>query len=958
MSAAGDAGQRRLYRLGALAILLTAWALLLFRLNDVPPGLQHDQMFNSLDALSIGRDNLPIYFPANFGREALGIYPVAVMFQLAGGHFVWSLRFTSVFWGMIALSLALVLARRYLPHGAALIAAALLAGSFWFLFTARLGLEPAALIPLATATIYFLHRGLSSHAWRDFVVAGVAGGLSVHTYLASRGLFLLVALLLGYEAVIWLLGKLRREQGGLAQTAIPGLLVTTAIMAAVSAPLFIYLQTQPGTGDLRVGELGGAASALLVGNVQPLLANVRETVLAVLWSGPLSIPYQYNVPGRPVLSPVLACFFLVGLALTIVRLRRASEFLLLAALLVGLAPDFITGADALHMRGVIALPLIFIVVARGLWETGRFLVGVLARRGSGSRAAWTGALAVLLLLLLGWHVVSSSVAYFVDWAQAEPTQRVYNADYRAVAAFLDADPANEPVFVGSDRLLDLDREVYQLYQPQQPVTAWFPAGDNLPLPPAGQAMYFLPTSVDTLSPASALLVAAAHERFTLPGPDNRYDLVEGLRLSADDVAQVMKDANAQPLASPPVYGDALRLDAAGARQQDDVMALLTRWTVVGSWPYATPPGLPRQPIKFSVSLVDDAGYTWARVDQPGSLPWTFWRPGDSYLELTRLPLPADLPPDDYTVRLALYDDVGGTAMVASAGVAAAADAAIATAQVSLPVAGAPPAAPYPFDQIAGGEALAPVGRWEPVDVLVAGVPGDVHLSWQAGEALVTQNLHFRLRAVEQDGSVLWEQAIDPSQQLPALWPAGQVYRLTHRMLPQASTAGTSDVRLEVCALQNDTELACGLAGQPQVVVQPPVLVLPQTPQYDADADWDGQLALAGYDLAREPESIHLTLYWKVGDAPTAPLKRFVHAVDASGQIVAQADAIPINGALPMPVWRAGEYVTDQVELPTSAQVDVASLCVGWYQPESGERLPVRLLSGEEAADRQVCLPLR
>ena len=150
------------FRLGVLVLLLAAWALLLFRLNDVPPGFQHDQMFNSLDALSIGRGGpaFPLYFPANFGREALGIYPVALIFKLAGGHFVWSLRFTSVLWGMAALSLTIVLAQRYMPRAGALVAGALLAGSFWFIFTTRLGLEPALLIALATGTIYFLSLSL------------------------------------------------------------------------------------------------------------------------------------------------------------------------------------------------------------------------------------------------------------------------------------------------------------------------------------------------------------------------------------------------------------------------------------------------------------------------------------------------------------------------------------------------------------------------------------------------------------------------------------------------------------------------------------------------------------------------------------------------------------------------------------------------------------------------------
>ena len=101
----------------------------------------------------------------------------------------------------------------------------------------------------------------------------------------------------------------------------------------------------------------------------------------------------------------------------------------------------------------------------------------------------------------------------------------------------------------------------------------------------------------------------------------------------------------------------------------------------------------------------------------------------------------------------------------------------------------------------------------------------------------------------------------------------------------------------------------------------------------------------------------LSLTWLVQAAPSAPLKRFVHAAGTQGQIVAQADAVPANGAIPMPYWRAGEYVVDRVELPVGAQAGVKTLCVGWYQPETGDRLLVRLPNGETPADRQLCLPM-
>ena len=82
---------------------------------------------------------------------------------------------------------------------------------------------------------------------------------------------------------------------------------------------------------------------------------------------------------------------------------------------------------------------------------------------------------MLVLLLLVWHAFNSSVAYFVDWAQAEPAQRIYNADFRAVAAYLDEHKTDEPVYAGTDRLVDLDQRVYKLYEPRRQDLVWFAA---------------------------------------------------------------------------------------------------------------------------------------------------------------------------------------------------------------------------------------------------------------------------------------------------------------------------------------------------------------------------------------------------------------------------------------------------------------------------------------------------
>ena len=201
----------------------------------------------------------------------------------------------------------------------------------------------------------------------------------------------------------------------------------------------------------------------------------------------------------------------------------------------------------------------------------------------------------------------------------------------------------------------------------------------------------------------------------------------------------------------------------------------------------------------------------------------------------------------------------------------------------------------------GGDRLRLLGQWEPIDFLVAGVPTDVHLSWQATQPITARDLHFRLQAKSSDDTVFWTQNAEPLNPPPAHWPASQSYRLTHPLQPKALPEGVESAVLEICATEGETELACGIIGQPKIADQPPVFELAAPPQHLSGANWDDRLTLAGYDLAQNGQKIVISLAWRVQAAPDRPLKRFVHAAGPQGQIVAQADAIPANGAIRCPI---------------------------------------------------------
>jgi hypothetical protein len=951
--------RRRLYLVARVSLFLAAWALLLFRLNDVPPGFQHDQTFTSLDALDVLAGHFPIYFPANFGREPLFMYSVAGLFGLMGGHFVWSLRFTSVLWGMVGLAVTLALARRFLFEGAALFATALMAASFWFLFAARLGLEPIALLPLSIAFLYLLLRGLERPSFPVLAAAGLVGGIAIYTYLAARTLFLVIPLLLLYEGVVWI--RRRRSAGGQSgeqRRRVAGLFLSFAVMLAVSAPLLVYLLGHSATADGRVRELGDAITSVGRGDLNPILATALDTVRSIVWSGSKALPYHYNIPGRAVLQPVLAVFTVVGLIATVARLRERREYLLTMALLLALAPSLLTGADALYMRGIIALPLLFILAARGLWIIGARIGRLFSKPGLGARVGLPALAGVLLAGLLFWQAADSAAAYFVRWAGAEQTQRIYNADFRAAARYLEEHPADAggEVFIGTDRLLDLDSRTYELYEPPRTDVNWFSLPESPALPRQGAALYLIPASTE--APPSLRFVSEV-EQFVLPGPGGQSGLLHGFRVDADAVKRALDASGVRPVNEPVGFGDALRLDGLGHRETDSADKLITQWTVLAPWPRAARPGylLPRP--KLALSLVDDAGYKWAQADVATSLPVLTWRPGQMLVEEIPFSIPADLPPGDYGVQLVLYDDEGGALPIRTAdGREAATPPVVGRLPVSSQPRGDPPMPPFPAQQTQTGTDLRPVGSWEAPDLLLAGVPADLHVSWQALRPLDTRGLHFRLSATTADGSVLWEQPADPPTPLPRAWLEGQTYRLTHHLLPASSGSKAVSVSLELCAEQANAALACGVVGQPMVVSREPAYEPPVAPQKTADAQWGNALTLAGYDVKRAGQAVTLTLYWRTDAAPVAPLKRFVHAVDAGGEIVAQADAFLESDGVPATYWRPGEYIVDRAMLEIPAGAQASTLYVGLYDPQTGERLPGVTAAGEALPEGRLPIELQ
>lgn len=218
--------------------------------------------------------------------------------------------------------------------------------------------------------------------------------------------------------------------------------------------------------------------------------------------------------------------------------------------------------------------------------------------------------------------------------------------------------------------------------------------------------------------------------------------------------------------------------------------------------------------------------------------------------------------------------------------------------------------------------------WQPQRALAAVYHSFVHVVDTAGQP-IAQSDH-------QPGGVYW-----PS----TLWQAGELLRDDHWLTILPETApGVYRLLVGLYELAPDGTLrplgepavAGWLAVKTQIETQPGPIARP------AAAEFGTAIELLGYDAPPAAGELAVTLYWRARRPPDQDYTVFVHLLDASGQIVAQADSPPRGGTYPTSVWDTGEVVADEhaIRLPEGLPAGEYWLRVGLYSA-GADRLPVR-----------------
>lgn len=342
-------------RVAMAAILALGVFMRLYRFDELPYGTWYDEAENGLQALRILEQ--PDFWPLFVGSihaPAHYLYLIAGSFQILGPT-TEAIRAVSVVMGLGAVWSGYLVGRelfgRRLPG---LTVAFLIAVSAWTVNFSRIGMYNIATPFFELLTIGFLLRGMRRQRLADYLWAGLSMGLGFSFYSAFQLFLPVVALFVIYTLIV------RR---GFLRQGWPGLLVMGMMALLVVAPIVQFAYHHPDIYFSRTQDTFLFADKSEDERWPALVESVRKHVLMFNLRGDPN--GRHNLPGEPMLDPILGALLVLGLGLSLWRFYRPGSLLLLlwmAVMLLGgiLSLDFEAPQS---LRAIGTLPAAYLLAA-------------------------------------------------------------------------------------------------------------------------------------------------------------------------------------------------------------------------------------------------------------------------------------------------------------------------------------------------------------------------------------------------------------------------------------------------------------------------------------------------------------------------------------------------------------------------------------------------------------------
>ena len=422
-------------------ILIIAIFLRFYHFTTTPPGLYPDEAMDGNNAAEVAEtSHFQVFYPEDNGREGLYVNIIAVFLKVWPIYEPWVVRLPAAVAGVLTVWGLYLLVAELFGNGPGLLAAFLLATSFWGIIFSRIGFR-AILAPLALIfTLWLMLKAFRSANKRMALLfaalAGIIYGLGFYTYIAYRVTPILFLLFIPF---------FRKLPDFWKRTSL--FIVATFIVAA---PLGWYFSTTPGSFFGRTAEISVTSAS---NPVHDLAVNVAKELLMFNYHGDYN--WRQNVSGGPELFWPVGILFLLGIVLSayyaIRRWRKKyitaedeklfpefGIFLAFAWFIFGILPAAASDEGIPHaLRSILGLaPALIFATLGGIW-----LYRIIEKHWSAALAK--SLIAVFIIILAGWGYYD----YFVVWAQNPNVQGAFSTNYVDIGRQINALPTSTPKYV-------------------------------------------------------------------------------------------------------------------------------------------------------------------------------------------------------------------------------------------------------------------------------------------------------------------------------------------------------------------------------------------------------------------------------------------------------------------------------------------------------------------------------
>lgn len=399
----------------ALAILAFFVALGLRSISVVwiTPGFHTEEATQGLYARQIGEDLYPMFFGGEIeAGEPAFPYLLKGMTILAGEGVLQARIVTAFLGSLVVMFCTLWLYRAFGSWWWGVAAAALAATSFWQLIYSGQALPGIAAALTASAGLWCLRQAMQHGALRGrkvsswCVAAGFAFGLSIYTHVS--GLIVPVLVLVSIVPLGWTFQRRDPHFEG------TGLGIVVGVMLLTMAPLASFYIDNPAILQRDLDLAGGLPAQLTEGRSETAVLLER-----LFWNG--ASDAAVNLPGRPIVDPILAVWGLVGLVAALARPVRPVHSIAILWLVLPIVP--IALLDPNDSSLLLALTPAFIALP---------LIGMRAvyELANNTRQSLAPVVVGLIVLSIAASGAWSLIDYFGRWADDRETYVALRGDLR------------------------------------------------------------------------------------------------------------------------------------------------------------------------------------------------------------------------------------------------------------------------------------------------------------------------------------------------------------------------------------------------------------------------------------------------------------------------------------------------------------------------------------------------